>query len=136
MADILLQEIGDALLQEDGSLILLEQQTEPPGGNLSKPRRHLGNTPGPKTQNGQGSFLYRLTIVGQGTIDGARSTPELVPVGRGELIHDALRYLRYRRKAAGELAARHHFELIPVRTYIGCATDDPNDLAYFDLPRL
>lgn len=128
MADILLQETEDALLQENGSLILLEQQTDPPGGSLTKPRRHLGNAPGPKQKTGAGTFAYRLSISGVGAVDTIHVL-HLTETAVGVLTHERTR--RYLRciDPLGIVCGHTRMTAVPSRSGSGIASQDPAELA-------
>lgn len=96
------------------------------GGNLVKPRLHLGNAPG-RRPTGEGHLAYRLTITGSGQIETpARSA--LSTVHAGELGLDDHRLFRPSLRSQATVCARHRLTPAVGRTYTGTATEDADDV--------
>ncbi len=98
------------------------------GGNLTKPRLHLGNAPGPRRQHGNGALHYTLTITGYGQ---PADTHQLVlpTLQRVAAVQDQ-RQLMATAHLSARAAIAHHEHLhitIPI-TRIGTASEDADDV--------
>jgi len=103
-------------------------QTTPAGGNLVKPRLHLGNAPGPRQQTGQGTLAYRLTLTGLGELEQTGTLAALLFDGTGQIEH-AEQHTWTRTTATDAcLRGTGRLELATGREGVGTCTEDADDI--------
>lgn len=100
-------------------------QTTTAGGNLVKPRLHLGNSPGRKQKSGTATLRYRLTLAGTGSVDTDASLSLPNANGTGTVLDGS--HLRFVYRAEPEPAVHAAGRLRSVLTGTGYATEDPDD---------
>lgn len=100
--------------------------TSPQGGQ-TKPRRHLGLAPGPREQHGETNLLYRLHMVGHGTLQ--TGTELSLPAHAGRGAAEFADHRDYRRDTASKATVETSDRLdFPVgRATAGILSEDPDE---------